>query len=135
MLLYYLKRDIQSFVNLVSPNTERLDSFMRNERNTVGAIIKMYYQQMEMLQQGTHQCANRIISIFQPHIRPIVRGKAKAKVEFGAKIGASIVNGYTFVDHLSWDAYNEESDVELQIKLYKERFDVFLLLSYVIRSI
>ena len=122
MLLYYLKHDIQSFVNLVSPNTERLDTFMRNERNTVGAIIKMYYQQMEMLQQGTHQCADRIISIFQPHIRPIVRGKAKAKVEFGAKIGASIVNGYTFVDHLSWDAYNEESDVELQIKLYKERF-------------
>lgn len=122
ILLYYLKRDIQTFVNLVSYDTIRFDSFMRNERNVVGAIIKMYHQQMEMLQQGTHQCADRIVSIFQPHIRPIVRGKAKAKVEFGAKIGAGIVNGYTFVDHLSWDAYNEESDVELQIKLYKERF-------------
>lgn len=122
ILLHYLKHDIQLFVNLISPNTKRLDFFMRNERNTVSAIIKMYHQQMEMLQLGTHQCADRIISIFQPHIRPIVRGKAKAKVEFGAKIGASIVNGYTFVDHLSWDAYNEESDVELQIKLYKERF-------------
>ena len=41
-----------------------------------------------------------IVSIYQPHLRPIVRGKAKAKVEFGAKIGASIVNGYTYVDHL-----------------------------------
>ena len=122
MLLYYLKHDIQTFVKLISPNTGSFDSFMKNERNTVGAIIKMYYQQMEMLERGTHQCADRIISIFQPHLRPIVRGKAKAKVEFGAKIGASIVNGYTFVDHLSWDAYNEESDVELQIKLYKERF-------------
>ena len=39
--------------------------------------------------------SNRIVSIYQPHLRPIVRGKAKAKVEFGAKIGASIVNGYT----------------------------------------
>ena len=38
--------------------------------------------------------SNRIVSIYQPHLRPIVRGKAKAKVEFGAKIGASIVNGY-----------------------------------------
>lgn len=122
ILLYYLNRDIQTFVKLISASTERFDFFMRKERNIVGSIIKMYHQQMEMLQEGTNQCANRIISIFQPHIRPIVRGKAKAKVEFGAKIGAGIVNGYTFVDHLSWDAYNEESDVELQIRLYKERF-------------
>ena len=122
MLLYYLNRDIQTFVKLISVSTERFDFFMRKERNIVGSIIKMYHQQMEMLQEGTNQCANRIISIFQPHIRPIVRGKAKARVEFGAKIGAGIVNGYTFVDHLSWDAYNEESDVELQIRLYKERF-------------
>ena len=43
--------------------------------------------------------SNRIVSIYQPHLRTIVRGKAK--VEFGAKIGASIVNGYTYVDHLS----------------------------------
>lgn len=122
MLLYYLNRDIQTFVKLISVSTKRFDLFMRKERNIIGSIIKMYHQQMEMLQEGTNQCANRIISIFQPHIRPIVRGKAKAKVEFGAKIGAGIVNGYTFVDHLSWDAYNEESDVELQIRLYKERF-------------
>ena len=56
-----------------------------------------------------------IVSIYQPHLRPIVRGKAKAKVEFGAKIGASIVNGYTYVDHLSWDAYNESSDLAMQL--------------------
>ena len=37
-------------------------------------------------------------SIFQPHVRAIVRGKAKARTEFGAKIGASIVEGYTFID-------------------------------------
>ena len=63
-----------------------------------------------------------IVSIYQPHLRPIVRGKAKAKVEFGAKIGASIVNGYTYVDHLSWDAYNESSDLAMQLELYQKRF-------------
>ena len=60
-----------------------------------------------MFEQNVRRCADRIISIYQPHLRPIVRGKAKAKVEFGAKVGASIVNGYTYVDHVSWDAYNE----------------------------
>ena len=66
--------------------------------------------------------SDRIVSIYQPHLRPIVRGKAKAKVEFGAKIGASIVNGYTYVDHLSWDAYNESSDLAMQLELYQKRF-------------
>ena len=66
--------------------------------------------------------SNRIVSIYQPHLRPIVMGKAKAKVEFGAMIGASIVNGYTYVDHLSWDAYNESSDLAMQLELYQKRF-------------
>ena len=53
----------------------------------------MYEQQKMMFEQNVRRCADRIISIYQPHLRPIVRGKAKAKVEFGAKVGASIVNG------------------------------------------
>ena len=58
-------------------------------------------------------------SIFQPHVRAIVRGKAKARTEFGAKIGASIVEGYTFIDHHSWEAYNESQDLLLQIQLFQ----------------
>ena len=86
------------------------------------AAIKMYEQQKMMFERNVRSCADRIISIYQPHLRPIVRGKAKAKVEFGAKIGASIVNGYTYVDRLSWDAYNESSGLAPQMELYKMRF-------------
>ena len=82
----------------------------------------MYEQQKMMFEQNVRRCADRIISIYQSHLRPIVRGKAKATVEFGAKIGASIVNGYTYVDHVSWDAYNESSDLSMQLELYKKRF-------------
>lgn len=82
----------------------------------------MFHQQESMFKEGTHHIADRIVSIFQPHIRPIVRGKAKAPTEFGAKIGASVVQGYTFIDNHSWDAYNEASDLEQQIELYRKRF-------------
>ena len=75
-----------------------------------------------MFEQNVRKCADRIISIYQPQLRPIVRGKAKAKVEFGAKVGASIVSGCTYVDHVSWDAYNESSDLGMQLELYKKRF-------------
>lgn len=68
---------------------------------------------------------DHIVSIFQSHVRSIVRGKAGRKTEYGAKIGASVVNGFTYIDHLSWDAYNEEYDLILQINTYKERFGYY----------
>ncbi len=123
LLLTYLIRDLRSFINLIGVNgTHLLECLNRQERKIVTAIIKMYYQQLQMFKEGTHTCAERIISIFQSHVRPIVRGKSKSPTEFGAKIGASILQGYTFVDHHSWDAYNESTDLALQIELYRQRF-------------
>ena len=122
ILLHYLHADIQGFMDLVAPSMRFYDALYSYEKRTVTAIIKMYHQQLQMLTDNVHQCADRIISIFQPHLRPIVRGKAKARAEFGAKTGAGIYEGYTFIDHLNWNAYNEESDAELQIELFKERF-------------
>lgn len=122
-LLNYLIRDVSSFIGLIATNgTHLFDSLKRNERKIAGAIIKMYHQQQQMFRDGTHSCTDRIISIFQSHIRPIVRGKAKTPTEFGAKIGASIVEGYTFVDHHCWNAYNESSDLPVQIELYRQCF-------------
>ena len=78
-----------------------------------------------MFDHDVRSCLDRIVSIFQSHVRPIVRGKAGRKTEYGAKIGVSVVNGFTYIDHLSWDAYNEASDLILQIMTYKERFGYY----------
>lgn len=121
--LAYLFRNINSIVHIVSVcESSCIERLKRTERNFIGTCIKVYHQQKGMLDTKTHQCKDRIVSVFQPHIRPIVRGKSKAKVEFGSKIGASVVKGYTFIDHFSWDAYNESEDLKLHIKCYKERF-------------
>ena len=82
----------------------------------------MYAQQKKIFDENVRRCAVRIVSIYQPHLRPIVKGKAKAKVEFGAKVGASIVNSFTYVDNLCWYAYNESSDLATQLELYKKRY-------------
>lgn len=70
-------------------------------------------------------CLDRIVSIFQSHVRPIVRGEAGCKTVYGAKIGVSVVNGFTYIDHLSRNAYNEGSDLMFQIMAYKERFGYY----------
>ena len=121
-----LQADFQTFLDFLGRHTtDFLTCFNRHDHRCLKAAFKMFEQQKMMFEQNVRTCANRIISIYQPHLRPIVRGKAKARVEFGAKIGASIVNGYTFVDHLSWDAYNESSDLAMQMELYKKRFGMY----------
>jgi len=86
-------------------------------------IHRLYLQQLEMYETRTHSVADRIVSINQPHVRPIVRGKTGKKVEFGAKISISHVQGsYVSLHRLSWDAYNESSDLISQIESYRSHF-------------
>jgi hypothetical protein len=74
-----------------------------------------------MFDRHTHTIEHRIVSIHQPHVRPTVRGKAQAKVEFGAKIHATMINGITFSDEISWDAFNEGSHPENYLEQYRSR--------------
>lgn len=75
-----------------------------------------------MYEHKVHSVPDRIVSISQPYIRPIVRGKAAAPVEFGAKIDLSLdEKGMARIEKMSFDAYNE-SDVLIEaVKRYFER--------------
>ena len=88
-------------------------------------VHEVYRQQQEMFEKKTHRVSDRIVSITQPHVRPIVRGKAGKKVEFGAKISASSCMGYSIVDRISWDAYNESEDLKVQAEKYRKRFGYY----------
>ncbi len=78
-----------------------------------------------MYKDKSRRCDDRIVSIHQPHVRPIVRGKASHKVEFGSKINVSMVDGIAMVDHIGWDAYNESTDLIDQVERYKQRFGCY----------
>ena len=62
-----------------------------------------------MFQAGAQRVDDRIVSLSQPHVRPIKRGKAGRDTEFGAKLSLSVVGGFSFLDRLSWDS-NFRSD-------------------------
>lgn len=82
-------------------------------------VQDLYRQQREMHSARKHRCDDRIVSISQPYVRPMVRGKNNAKVEFGSKIGISLVNGFTTIDKLSWDAYHEAVDLKKAVEKFK----------------
>lgn len=89
------------------------------------ATIRIFKeQQREMLDSKTHRIKDRIVSLSQPWVRPIVRGKSKSPTEFGIKLSLSVVNGYSFIDSSSFDAYDEGSADEFinVVEQYRRRF-------------
>jgi len=85
-------------------------------------IQTLYRQQKEMFETRTHKVEDRIVSIHQPHVRPMVRGKARHKTEFGSKIHLSMVDGYSFMDTISWDAFNESTRLVEYVENFRKRF-------------
>jgi hypothetical protein len=116
--LGFLRRNLHFIESMLEEGGEL------NERKMLllNTIRTLYEQQQQMYETRTHKVEDRIVSLSQPHIRPKQRGKAKAKTEFGAKIAVSVVNGYTFVDHMSYDNFNEGTLLKVAIERSKARF-------------
>ncbi|MFC1367724.1 MAG: hypothetical protein G8D59_07970 [gamma proteobacterium symbiont of Phacoides pectinatus] len=80
-------------------------------------IPHLYEQQWEMYRNKSRRCGDRIVSISQPHVRPIVRGQLNKPVEFGSKLSVSLTGeGLAQVDHLRWDAFHEGLDLKSQVQ-------------------
>ena len=58
----------------------------------------------------------------KPYIRPIVRGKETKAVEFGAKVNKLQIDGISFIEHFSYDAFNEGTRLQKCIALHQGLF-------------
>jgi len=119
--LQYVNRDLKIIEKLLCIEG-RQEKLTKRDKQLLATITKLYDQQKQMYDTKSYQCPNRIVNIYQPHVRPIVRGKDKAKVEFGSKINISEVEGFVRLDRLSWEAYNEGLDVIMQVENYKQLY-------------
>jgi hypothetical protein len=127
-----IRKGIGQQLRYLSRNLKNIDKLLDRTREVVGfplehrdqriywVIQHIYEQQTHMYNEHTHSIDSRIVNIYQPYVRPIVRGKDKAQVEFGAKLGVSIQNGYARINTLSWEAYNEGTDLKKQVEAYKK---------------
>jgi hypothetical protein len=120
--LRYLKRNL-GHIEAMLDRSPGLEIPLSHKQLRQYRIIRhLYVQQKQMFETGTRRCDDRIVSIHQPHVRPIVRGKQNKAVEFGAKLGVSLDgDGIACVDHLSWDAYHEGHDLPDQVESYRRR--------------
>jgi len=70
-------------------------------------IIKKIYKQQNGYFKTGNSPKDRIVSISKSYLRPIVRGKEVKPVEFGAKVNKLQINGINFIEHISFNAFNE----------------------------
>ena len=122
--LRYVRRDLQSIQGLLK-ETGSLEALSSRQYKNLLVVSEIYRQQREMYEGRHHRVEDRIVSLSQPHVRPIVRGKASSGVEFGAKIAVSKVNGCCRIETLSWDNFNEGTRLTEAVQRYKERFGCY----------
>ena len=123
--LGFVGRNIRTIDRLLDEKKDEGFPLSYKDQRQLWIIREVYRQQEEMYRTKSKRIDGRIVSISQPHVRPIVRGKAGAKVEFGAKISASVVGDNVFLDRVGWDAYNESLDIPTQVDNYFERFGYY----------
>ncbi len=115
--LQYLRRDLFTIDAMLQSDLK----ISPKQELRLETLRKIYEQQKYMYDNHTHSVPDRIVSVSQPFIRPIVRGKAGKPVEFGAKLDISVSDGWTRLECWSFDAYNEATKLIETIERYRER--------------
>jgi transposase, IS5 family len=116
--LQYIRRNLETIEKIV--NEVGLEALSRKEYRLSLVVAEVNRQQLYMYESNENRIDDRIVSLTQPHVRPIVRGKSGTPVEFGAKLSASCVSGYVFLDRISWDNFNESGDLINQVEEFKQ---------------
>jgi transposase, IS5 family len=88
--LRYLRRNLKSINELLNKSTSMRFPLETRDQRIFWVIQYAYDKQTRMYRDHFHIIDDRIVNIYQPYVRPIVRGKDKAQVDFGAKPGVSL---------------------------------------------
>ena len=116
--LQYLQRNL-GYIDQYIASGVSLTCLKPQQYKNLLVVSEIYRQQQQMWATQSKRIDDRIVSLTQPHIRPIVRGKAGKPTEFGAKLSVSCFENYVYIHRLSWDNFNESVDLQGQIENYK----------------
>jgi hypothetical protein len=119
-LLYLLGKLLGLLRKIEDQYQDQLDLPQKYHKR-IGVISKVLKQQKEIFKTGK-SVPDRIVSISKSYIRPIVRGKETKPVEFGAKVNMIQFDGINFIEHLSFNAFNEGTRLVKSIRYGRSLF-------------
>ena len=96
--------------------------YTQDYRKRLSVIRKVLVQEKELFEG--RKVSDRIVSIDRHYVRPIVRGKETKPVEFGAKVNNIQIDGISFIEHLSFKAFNEGIRLKDCIRMQQKLMNV-----------
>ena len=121
--LDYVERSLSDIDKLLTQIPENALTDRQKER--INLIRQVALQQREHAENPKESIPDRIVNLRQPHVRPIMRGKAGKPVEFGQKLAISVVDGFTFIEEQRFDSFNEGVTLIESAKKYRKRHGVW----------
>lgn len=121
-LLYWLDRWQNYLQYLLNRGREYHQKLNKKFYERLKTIRIIYQQQLYMHLHNVRKVKHRIVSLYKPYIRPIIRGKERKPFEFGAKVHTSQVDGLNFIEHLSFEAFHEGNRMWYSVAKHKKRF-------------
>ena len=118
-LLKYLRRLLEGLEELQTSYQFKLTG---KEKKLINTIETVYGQQHELVYGSRENVRQRIVSLNKPYVRPIIRGKEIKAVEFGAKVHKVQVSGLSFIEHLSYENFNEGTRLKQSIAFHQKHF-------------
>ena len=118
--LQYVSRDIKYINKLLEQHATLKLSLNKRDWKLLQVIHEVYRQQKEMFIEEKRRIEHRIVSLYQPHVRPIPRGKDRVQTEFGSKQLVMLKDGFTHVQTIGWDNFNEGIRLKECVEAYKE---------------
>jgi transposase, IS5 family len=108
----------------------KLDQYITQQNNQswiavfekLRTIKQVIIQQTYLLKHPGSKLSDRILSLHKPYVRAIVRGKETKTVEFGAKVHMMQVDGINYIEHLSYEAFNESTRLKTSVIKHKQLF-------------
>ena len=119
-LLYLLDKVLRHLMDVEDRYESRLN-MPEKYYSRIKIVRKVLKQQMEIF-ESRMSVPDRIVSISKSYIRPIVRGKEVKAVEFGAKVNMIQFDGINFIEHLSFNAFNEGTRLIQSIRYGRSLF-------------
>lgn len=119
-ILYLLGKLLGLHREIENQYQDQLD-LPKKYHERIKVIRKVLKQQLEIFETGG-SVPDRIVSISKSYIRPIVRGKETKPVEFGAKVNMIQFDGINFIEHMSFNAFNEGTRLVKSIRYGRSLF-------------
>ncbi len=123
--LQYVSRDVKYINKLLDEHTALKTALDKRDWKLLQVIHEVYRQQHGMFTEDKRSIEHRIVSLYQPHVRPMPRGKDRVQTEFGSKQLVMLKDGYTHVQKISWDNFNEGVHLEDCVETYKDIYGCY----------